>query len=233
MTPQTPVIIPARGGSKGIARKNLQPLAGKPLIAWTIEQVLAVAGLDCYVSTEDAEIAEVSREWGAEIIVRPDELARDTTASEPVIEHAIELITAASGRPERVMFLQATSPVRLPGTLARAVREFDETGVDSLVGVVPEPIFLWQKDPEVRALYPYLNRPRRQDMTPDQLRYRETGSLYLTRTEIYLQQHNRLGGQIGLFIMDSAEGIDIDTPDDFALAAAALEHTPITSEDIS
>lgn len=222
MSMRTPVIIPARGGSKGIPRKNLQPLAGKPLIAWTIEQVLATDGLDCYVSTEDAEIAEVSRFWGARVIERPAELAQDATASEPVIEHAIEVITSASGRPDRVMFLQATSPVRLPGTLARALREFDDTSVDSLVGVVPEPIFLWQKEPEVRALYPFQNRPRRQDMTPDQLRYRETGSLYLTRTEVYLEQHNRLGGRIGLFIMDPAEGIDIDTPDDFTLAALTL-----------
>ena len=222
MTVRTPVIIPARGGSKGIPRKNLQPLAGKPLIAWTIAQVLGTDGLDCYVSTEDAEIAEVSRSWGARVIERPDALAQDTTASEPVIEHAIEAITSASGRPDRVMFLQATSPVRLPGTLARAVREFDDSGVDSLVGVVPEPIFLWQKDPEVRALYPYQNRPRRQEMTPDQLRYRETGSLYLTRTEVYQREHNRLGGRIGLFVMDPLEGVDIDTPDDFELAALTL-----------
>lgn len=233
MKPRTPVIIPARGGSKGIPRKNVLPLAGKPLIAWTIEQVLATPGLDCYVSTEDAEIAQVSREWGAQVIPRPDELAQDTTASEPVIEHAIEAITPASGRPDRVMFLQATSPVRLPGTLARAVREFDDSGVDSLVGVVPEPIFLWQKEPAVRALYPYQNRPRRQDMTPEQLRYRETGSLYLTRTDVYLEQHNRLGGRIGLFVMDPTEGIDIDTPDDFTLAALTLGRHSASVQDLA
>lgn len=218
----TPAIIPARGGSKGILRKNLLPVAGKPLLAWTIEHVLATPSLECYVSTEDAEIAAVAREYGAQVIERPDELAQDTTASEPVIEHAIDVITAASGRPERVMFLQATSPLRLPGTLARALKEFDETGVDSMVGVVPEPIFIWQKEPEVRALYPYENRPRRQDMTPDQLRYRETGSLYLTRTEIYERDHNRLGGRIGLFVMDPAEGVDIDTPDDVEFVAPRL-----------
>lgn len=222
MTNPTPTIIPARGGSKGIPRKNLQPLDGKPLIAWTIEQVLATPGLECYVSTEDAEIAQVSRSYGATVIERPAELAQDDTASEPVIEHAITAITAESRRPDRVMFLQATSPVRLPGTLARALREFEATGVDSMVGVVPEPIFIWQKEPEARAFYPYQNRPRRQDMTPDQLRYRETGSLYLTRTEVYERHHNRLGGRIGLFVMDDCEGMDIDTPDDFALAARTL-----------
>ncbi|GAB3578110.1 acylneuraminate cytidylyltransferase family protein [Calidifontibacter terrae] len=218
----TPAIIPARGGSKGVPRKNLKPLGGKPLIAWTIEQVLATEGLRPYVSTEDAQIADVARRAGATVIERPAQFAQDTTASEPVIEHAIEIITAAEGRPEQVMFLQATSPIRLPTTLARALREFTETGVDSMVGVVPTEIFVWQKEPQVTALYPYTARPRRQDLTPDQLRYRETGSLYLTRTDVYERDHNRLGGRIGLFVMDPSESLDIDTIDDFERAEESL-----------
>lgn len=210
-----PAIIPARGGSKGIPRKNLKPLAGKPLIVWTIEQALAADGVVPYVSTEDDEIAQVASDAGAEVIERPDDLAQDTTASEPVIEHAISQITIAHGRPELVMFLQATSPVRLPGTISRAVSEFRASLVDSMVGVVPTPIFVWQREPQVRAGYDYLARPRRQDLTPEQLRYRETGSLYLTRTDIYETRHNRLGGRVGLFVMDPAEGVDIDSLDDF------------------
>lgn len=222
MTAPTPAIIPARGGSKGVPRKNLKPLGGKPLIVWTIEQVAATDGLRPYVSTEDAEIAAVSRAAGATVIARPAELAQDTTASEPVIEHAIATITAWSGRPDQVMFLQATSPFRLPGTLARALREFTDTGVDSMVGVVPTEIFVWQKDPETIAHYPYRQRPRRQDLAPDQLRYRETGSLYLTRTQVYERDHNRLGGRIGLLVMDPSESLDIDTIADFERAEQAL-----------
>lgn len=218
MTSATPAIIPARGGSKGIPRKNLKPLGGKPLIVWTIEQVLATPGLTPFVSTEDDEIAAVSRGAGAEIIERPDDLARDTTATEPVVEHAIDVVTQRSERPESVMLLQVTSPIRLPGTLSRAVTEFASSAVDSMVGVVPEPIFLWQRSPDVHALYPYENRPRRQDVTPEQERFRETGSLYLTRTEVYETQHNRLGGRIGLFVMDPAESLDIDTLEDFERA---------------
>lgn len=214
MTDTTPAIIPARGGSKGVPRKNLSPLGGRPLLVWTIEQVRATPGLTPYVSTEDDQIAQVAADAGAIVITRPAELAEDTTASEPVIEHAIEVITAAGGRPAQVMFLQATSPIRLPGTLGRALREFADSGVDSMVGVVPAEIFLWQREPQVRALYPFRARPRRQDMTADQLRYRETGSLYLTRTSIYEQEHNRLGGRIGLFVMDPSEGLDIDTAAD-------------------
>ncbi|AMS06109.1 acylneuraminate cytidylyltransferase family protein [Acidipropionibacterium acidipropionici] len=218
----TLALIPARGGSKGIPRKNLKPLAGRPLIVWTIEQALVTPGLDVCVSTEDVEIAEVARSAGAAVIDRPAELAADTTATEPVVEHAIAELTAQGARPDQVMLLQATSPVRLPGTMTRALSEFAGSGADSMVGVVPEPIFIWQKEPRVRALYPVTNRPRRQDMTPDQLRYRETGSLYLTRTEIYEQAHNRLGGRIELFVMDPVEGTDIDAPHDFALAEATL-----------
>ena len=222
MSPSTLASIPARGGSKGIPRKNLKDLAGKPLLVWTIEQALATPGLDVYVSTEDAEIAAVSRKAGAGVIERPDALAQDTTATEPVVEHAIDVLIEQGRRPDQVMLLQATSPLRLPTTMGRALEEFAASGADSMVGVVPEPIFIWQKEPGVVAHYPYENRPRRQDMTPEQLRYRETGSLYLTRTEIYQRDHNRLGGQIELFVMDPIEGIDIDSPHDFDIAAAEL-----------
>lgn len=218
MANPTPAIIPARGGSKGIPRKNLKLLEGKPLIVWSIEQVLATRGLAPYVSTEDEEIADVARGAGAQVIERPAELAGDATASEPVIEHAIEVITAEAARPDQVMFLQATSPLRLPGTLARCLDEFAVTGADSMVGVVPAEIFMWRRVPRVEALYPVDTRPRRQDLRPEQLRYRETGSLYLTRTEIYERHHNRLGGAIELFVMDPLEGIDIDAEHDFMLA---------------
>ena len=218
----TLAIIPARGGSKGIPHKNLKPLAGRPLLVWTIEQALATPGLDVCVSTEDSRIAEIARAAGARVIARPAELAQDTTATEPVVEHAISVLDAEGARPDQVMLLQATSPVRLPGTMARALKEFAASSADSMVGVVPEPIFIWQKDPKVKALYPFQNRPRRQEMTPDQLRYRETGSLYVTRTEVYETAHNRLGGRIELFVMDPVEGIDIDAQTDFALAEATI-----------
>ena len=215
-------IIPARGGSKGIPRKNLLPIAGKPLIVWTIEQALATDSLRVVVSTEDDEIARISRAAGAEVIERPMELAEDTTATEPVVEHAIGVLTARGERPDAVMLLQATSPVRRPGTLSRALREFAASGCDSMVGVVPQTPFLWLQAEQPRADYPVFARPRRQDLTPEQFRYRETGSLYVTRTEIYETQHNRLGGRIHLFVMDDIEGTDIDMPADFAVAASQL-----------
>lgn len=215
------VLIPARGGSKGVPRKNLRDVAGKPLIVWTIEQALAMttAGVRVVVSTDDAEIAEVARSAGADVpFLRPGHLAEDTTATEPVVLHALSEL----GDPSAVMLLQATSPIRLPGTLDRAVAEFE--GYDSLVGVVPQAPFLWQRhhDGSITAAYDVDQRLRRQDMTDFDIRYRETGSLYVTRPEIYRSQHNRLGGRIGLFVMHDDEGIDIDTELDLQIAAATL-----------
>lgn len=215
-------VIPARGGSKGIPRKNLLPIAGKPLVVWTIEQALTVPGLRVFVSTEDAEIAQVSRDAGAEIINRPVELGQDATASEPVIEHAIQTLTDRGERPGIVMFLQATSPVRLPGTLQRALDEFVVSGADSMLSVVPETPFLWNLAHPATADYDFTKRPRRQDLSAADMKYRENGSIYITRTSVYEQFHNRLGGHIELFILDPVEATDIDTPADFAVAEQQL-----------
>lgn len=216
-------VIPARGGSKGVPRKNLLDVGGKPLIVWTIEQALAVRGLDVLVSTDDEEIAEVARSAGARVPwLRPAGLAQDTTPTEPVVRHAIDAVTRKRGRPDTVMLLQATSPVRRDDTLARAVEEFRETGVDSMVGVVPQAPFIWQATDPPTAAYDVAARPRRQDLTTETLRYRETGSLYVTSTDVYDRFDNRLGGRIGLFVMAEEEGVDIDTELDVALAEKLL-----------
>lgn len=217
-------VIPVRGGSKGVPGKNIRELAGRPLVAWTIRAALAAQeDLRVVVSTDAPQIAAIAREHGAEVpFLRPDELARDETATEPVIEHALADHRSSLGEPEAVMLLQATSPLRLPGTLDRAVRQLREQGADSLVGAVPETPFLWRQ-PETPgqapiADYDVEHRLRRQDMAPADLRYRENGSLYVTRPWVYDEHHNRLGGRISLFELDPLEGVDIDTELDFQLA---------------
>ncbi|WP_058235183.1 acylneuraminate cytidylyltransferase family protein [Devriesea agamarum] len=226
------VVIPARGGSKGIPRKNLLPVGGRPLIAWTIEQCLAAApasDLLVTVSTEDTEIANVARAHGAHVIQRPADLAQDTTPTEPVILHAMDVAESQGIDLEAVMLLQATSPVRLPGTLDRAVAQFRDTGCDSLVGVLPESPFFWHlpesDGQQPRADYDWTARPRRQELTPHQLTYFENGSLYITSPRIYREQKNRIGGQISLFVLDELEGVDIDTPADIAAAEQMLART--------
>lgn len=231
-------VIPVRGGSKGIPRKNIKPIAGKPLVAWTIEQALAaqtaLAGehtVDVLVSTDDAEIAEVARAYGAQVpFIRPEDLAEDTTATEPVVEHAIEFYTAAGQRPDAVMLLQATSPVRLPGTLERAIRQFAASGSDSMVGVIPIGPFIWTATEPPTAQYEVMARPRRQELTRETFRYRENGSMYITKTELYETLHNRLGGAIELFMLDEVEGVDIDAMIDFTVAEHQLKQTFSTEE---
>jgi len=220
-------VVPARGGSKGVPRKNLRVVGGKPLIVWTIEQALSARpAMDVVVSTDDEEIATVARSAGALVpFLRPADLALDTTPTEPVVRHAIAAARAAEAAPDAVMLLQATSPVRLPGTLSRAVAQLEATGVVSLVGVVPQAPFIWAEggaDAGPTAAYDVTARPRRQDLTPATLRYRETGSLYLTRTWVYDELDNRLGGRVGLFVMDELEGIDVDTELDLQVADRQL-----------
>ena len=220
-------VVPARGGSKGVPRKNLRVVGGKPLIVWTIEQALSARpAMDVVVSTDDEEIATVARSAGALVpFLRPADLALDTTPTEPVVRHAIAAARAAEAAPDAVMLLQATSPVRLPGTLSRAVAQLEATGVDSLVGVVPQAPFIWTEgtaDAGPTSAYDVTARPRRQDLTPATLRYRETGSLYLTRTWVYDELDNRLGGRVGLFVMDELEGIDVDTELDLQVADRQL-----------
>jgi CMP-N,N'-diacetyllegionaminic acid synthase len=222
-------VIPVRGGSRGVPGKNIRLLGGRPLVAWTIEAALeAKADLRVVVCTDSEEIAEVARQYGAEVPgLRPAELAQDTTPTEPVIEYRIAQEREAGREHEGVMLLQATSPLRLPGTLDRAVDQFLTTGVDSLVGVVPVSPFLWrygtsEGEPPI-ADFDVDHRKRRQDMGRADLRFRENGSLYITKPWLYEQRHNRLGGKIGLFELDDLEGVDIDTELDFALAEQQMD----------
>lgn len=214
------VVIPARGGSKGVPRKNLRTVAGRPLITWTIDHALEVGGdTRVVVSTDDPEIAAVAREAGAEApFLRPDDLADDLSPTEPAVAHAIDRMADLDFRPAGVVLLQATSPLRLPGTVARAVERFRAGGVDSLVGVVPQTPFLWHMEDPPRPEYDVDRRPRRQELTPATFLYRETGSLYVTRTDFYSNPGNRIAGRVELFVMDEIEGIDIDSESDLAYA---------------
>ena len=226
-------VVPARGGSKGVPRKNLRVVGGKPLIVWTLERALATRpAMDVVVSTDDEEIAAVARAAGALVpFLRPADLARDTTPTEPVVRHAIAQARQADAAPDAVMLVQATSPVRLPGTRSRAVAQLEATGVVSLVGVVPQAPFIWTEgtaDAGPTSAYDVTARPRRQDLTPATLRYRETGSLYLTRTWVYDELDNRIGGRVGLFVMDELEGIDVDTELDLEVADRTLSHHDLT-----
>ncbi len=121
-------VIPARGGSKGVPRKNIRSIAGKPLVAWTIEAAKISALLDRFVvSTEDSEIASISKRYGAEVIDRPKELAADDATTLSVLQHVLSLIDA-----EAIVVLQPTSPVRDDNLIDNCIRRFLDSGADNL-----------------------------------------------------------------------------------------------------
>lgn len=218
-------IIPARGGSKGLPGKNTLSLHGRPLIVWSIEQALACPEIDLVlVSTDSPEIAAIAQEAGATIqALRPAELAEDTTPTEPVLLHELALLAANNQRFETVMLLQPTSPVRLPGTLSAAVRLYHDEQADSLVSVVETHAFHWRRTAEgPRSDYDYLNRPRRQDIPLEQRLLRETGSIYMTRSELLQRTGSRLGGRIVLHVMEPREGYEIDDRLDFQICEMIL-----------
>lgn len=131
-------VIPARGGSKSIPRKNLVDVAGRPLIAWVIAAAQAAKRLDrVVVSTEDDEIAETARRWGAEVpFVRPPELATDTVSLIPVVQHALAAMDGLGFRADVVVSLQPTSPGLTGADIDAAVAKLEETGADSVATVV-------------------------------------------------------------------------------------------------
>jgi CMP-N,N'-diacetyllegionaminic acid synthase len=222
-------VIPARGGSKGVPGKNLRNVAGRPLINWSIAHALgSTTPMRVIVSTDDEEIAAVAADAGAEVpFLRPAELATDDAPTEPTVLHAIAWVRSQGWEPDAVVLLQATSPIRGPDSIDRAIAQFVAEDADSLVGVVRSSPFLWWQGDPPTSHYRVEARERRQDMDPATLPFRETGSLYVTRTDIYDTRMNRLGGRISLFEMDEIEGLDIDTELDITIAESALRATPV------
>lgn len=211
-------IIPARGGSKGIPRKNLQPLAGKPLLAYTIEQARRTPAITrVVVSTDDAEIAAVAEQYGAEVIWRPAEISGDDAASESALVHALDHLRDTEGcEPDLVVFLQATSPLRQPDDIQKAIETLQQQGADSLFSAAPSHAFLWRLvDGQAEPVnYDYRQRPRRQERAPE---YIENGSIYIFKPWVLREQSNRLGGKIALYVMGPLDSLQVDEPGDLAL----------------
>lgn len=196
-------ITPARGGSKGVPRKNIRPIHGKPLIAWTIEAAQESRLLDRYVvSTEDAEIAAVARHWGAEIIDRPGELASDEASTLSVLEHTIQIIPA-----DVVVVLQATSPIRNTGLIDRCITRFLHAQADSLATGYVCTCVEYGK-----------NELRRQDI---QGFFYDDGNVYVIRADL-IRAGDRHGERIERMLLDREQNIEIDDEFDFWLAEQVL-----------
>lgn len=218
MTPKTTVrtvaVIPARGGSKGIPRKNLREVGGKPLLRHAIDAALGAKGIDqVWVSTEDAEIASLARQWGAQVANRPAEIAGDTASSESAIIHTLEYIQAMQGSiPERTVFIQCTSPLTLPTDLEGLLGLLD-TGYDCAFTASRFFHFVWKNGKGLN--HDSSIRQRRQDREPE---YLESGAAYAFGSASFLKSKHRFFGKIGIFEVPVARSIDIDEPLDLAVA---------------
>jgi YrbI family 3-deoxy-D-manno-octulosonate 8-phosphate phosphatase len=221
-------IIPARGGSKGIPRKNIRPFAGYPLIAWSIaagKQAKSVTRV--IVSTDDAEIASVAREFGAEIpFLRPPELALDQTLDLPVFEHALKWLEEIEAyKPDVVVQLRPTSPIRPPDCVDLAVhRLLEHADADCVRGVVPagqNPHKMWRFHGESQPIEPLLQVPGiaepynapRQSLPPV---YWQTGHMDAIRTKTILRKHSLTGDVIYPLVIDPRYTVDIDTLSDWS-----------------
>lgn len=196
-------VTPARGGSKGVPGKNVRICCGKPLIAWTVEAASASTLLDRYVvSTEDAEIAAISRELGAEVLDRPEELASDTATTLSVLQHVQSKVPA-----DLVVLMQATSPVRDPGLVDRCIRRLLESGADSLATGF------------ICKYTEYGTEHRRQDIPGF---FYDDGNVYVYRAE-NIRKGNPIGQRVERVLLDREQNVEVDEEFDFWLAERVLE----------
>jgi CMP-N-acetylneuraminic acid synthetase len=210
-------LIPARGGSKGIPRKNITPVAGRPLLAWTVDAAKGSAVLDrIIVSTEDAEIADVARQCGAEVpFMRPAELSRDETPGLDPVLHALESLAKGGYHPGWIMLLQPTSPLRTAEDIrgAWALRDRPEArSVISVCEATHPPAWMRRVSPE-GLLEPYFPKeddpPTRQELPKA---YALNGALYLTQSEALIRERSFTPAKTYAYVMCRENSIDIDSP---------------------
>ena len=224
-------VIPARGGSKGVPRKNLYLLLGKPLLAYTIEAALASKCLtDVVVSTEDLEIATVAKKCGAQVpFMRPAELASDTALSRPVVEHAVsEMEKLRLQTYDVVVMLQPTTPLRSPEDIDAGLNLIKETEADSVISVVNvggyHP-FRMKRIIADNILINFIDQGY-EDMRPRQVLppvYIRSGALYIVRRAVLMEQHSFVGTDCRAYIMPEERAVNIDTRFDLLLAEQLLK----------
>jgi len=210
-------IIPARGGSKRIPKKNIKLLLGRPLICYSIQQAKEAKYIDeVYVSTDNEEISEVAQSFGATVIKRPKYLATDISSTEDVIFHVILSVIKRKYIDldnSFVVLLQPTSPLKYSDDIEKAIEKIVKDGGDSLLGVCKNDKFLWSQDGK-SLNYDFMYRPRSQDKKWE---FIETGALYITRLSLFMKVKNRICGKI-LFYEQSREcGFEIDDEFDWKL----------------
>ena len=228
-------IVTARGGSKSIPRKNVKDLAGKPLIAWTIESAKKSGVLDRVVlTTDDQEIAAVGRAWGAEVpFMRPRELAEDKTPHLPVMQHAVKWLEENEKYvPDYVMILQPTSPLRQPWHIQESVEIITKTNADSVVSIMPIPHHfhpLWAFEESKHGFLrlmatkkPIYTRIHQRQLLPKA--YIHNSVIYLFRRRLLFDEKNPnfYGDKVAPYVVDEKYSVNIDSLEEWAIAEKSI-----------
>ena len=218
-------LIPARGGSKGVPRKNIRPLGGKPVLQYTAEAALGSAGLYRVVlSTDDEEIAEVGRACGLDVpFMRPADLAADASPTLPVMKHAVEYVEASGDRVDAICLLQPTNPMRSTGVIDACLGLYEKVRADCVITVLPVPdkcnphwVYFRDDDGALRLSTGEATPiPRRQDLPPA---FHREGSVYITRRDVLMKQSSLFGELVVGYEIDPHETVNIDSLEDFERA---------------
>lgn len=222
-------LVPARGGSKGVPRKNVRPLQGKPLLRYTAEAALAAQRLShVALTTDDEEIAEVGRMSGINVpFMRPAELAQDGTPMLPVVQHALGWYEARGLRFDAVCLLQPTNPLRTADDIDRCIDLLDQSGADAVVSILAVPaehnphwVYFQNEDGSLQLS---TGEPapiaRRQDLPPA---FHREGSVYVTRRDIVMESNSLYGSRVVGHLMNPEHSINIDDLDDWHRAEAHM-----------
>ncbi|MGH7603720.1 MAG: cytidylyltransferase domain-containing protein [Gemmatimonadaceae bacterium] len=223
-------LIPARGGSKGVARKNVRVLCGKPLLQWTAESALSARTLDRVVlSTDDEEIASVGRRCGVDVpFLRPSELARDDTPTLPVVQHALEELEKAGDRFDAVCLLQPTNPFRRSVDIDGCVELLSLSYADAVMSVLRVPaeynphwVYFRAEDGSLRLSTGEAEPIARRQLLPPA--FHRDGSIYVTRRNAIMEQRSLYGMRVLGYEVDRAQTVNIDTPADWNRAEVLMQ----------
>jgi CMP-N,N'-diacetyllegionaminic acid synthase len=225
-------LIPARGGSKGVPRKNIKLLHGKPLLWYTAQAALGARRLGRVIlTTDDEEIAAIGRECGLEVpFLRPAELAQDNTPTLPVAQHAVRMLEEAGDRFDALCLLQPTNPLRRPEDIDACIELLESSDADAVATILPVPaeynphwVFFQEESGLLRlSTGEDAPIPRRQSLPPA---FHREGSVYVVRRDILMKGNSFYGRRFKGYLLDPAQSANIDTPEDWQRAETLLSKT--------
>jgi CMP-N-acetylneuraminic acid synthetase len=225
---QVIAIVPARGGSKGVPRKNIKKLAGEPLIGYTLRAAKSVKEIDrLVVSTDNEDISSIAQSYGVEVIMRPPELATDNASTESALIHVIEKLTEKGDNYDIILVLEPTSPFRSSSTIRNAINHFSDNNTESVlavrksnenIGTIRNGLFF--------PLMP--EAPRRRQLRDPQ--YIESSTIYAVRTDYLKKNKTLVSEKWTALIVPDYEAIDINTEGDFQYAEYNIKQNNINKD---